>query len=160
MCTELIYRRSHIDNTKDILEIIHTCLTEVNYIGCSGSELNEAKEYFNEEWLKNLIETRHYYSVWYKDEIIACGGVSKDETKVKQCYFTAVFVDPKYSGKGVGKELVNFLENDAWSLESKLIEIPSSQNAHGFYHKLGYEYREFPPKFDNQGDVTIMFKIR
>lgn len=72
-------------------------------------------------------------------------------------YFTAIFVNPDYHGKGVGKSLIRFLEQDEWCLDSQLIEIPSSKSSHGFYHKLGYEYRSFPPVFKEDGS-TIMYK--
>lgn len=38
------------------------------------------------------------------------------------------------------QKIVEFLENDEWCLDSKLIEIPSSKSAHKFYYKCGYCY--------------------
>ena len=52
---------------------------------------------------------------------------------------------------GVGKAIVEYLEEDEWCLDSKLIEIPASKTAHTFYHKLGYEYYTYPPKFNEDG---------
>ncbi|MGN1113838.1 MAG: GNAT family N-acetyltransferase [Oscillospiraceae bacterium] len=75
----------------------------------------------------------------YKDQIIAC-GVSRDSSQEKQSYFTAIFVNSDYRGKGIGRALIRFLEQDEWCLDSDIIEVPSSKSSHGFYHKLGYEY--------------------
>ena len=86
------------------------------------------------------------------------GGVRQDLSQKKQSYLTAIFVSPDYHRRGVGRELVNFLEQDEWCLDSNLIEIPSSKSSHEFYHKLGYEYRSIPPVFNENDGSTIMFK--
>ena len=59
----------------------------------------------------------------------------------------------------IGKKLIRFLEQDEWCLNSNLIEIPSSKSSHGFYHKLGYEYRTYPLIFKEDGS-TIMYKYK
>lgn len=89
-------------------------------------------------------------------KIVACGGVSRDESQEGQCYFTAVFVNPDFRKKGIGTKLVKFLETDEWSLNSRLTEIPSSKSAHTFYRTCGYNYRSYPPVF--QDGTTIMYK--
>ena len=59
----------------------------------------------------------------------------------------------------IGKKLIRFLEQDEWCLNSNLIEIPSSKSSHGFYHKLGYEYRTYPLIFKEDGS-TIIYKYK
>ena len=70
------------------------------------------------------------------------------------------FVNADYRGKGIGKKLVHKLENDNWSIESRLIEIPAAKSSHEFYNKLGYKFREYPPIFHEDGGTTIMYKLR
>ena len=96
--------------------------------------------------------------VWYHNQLIACGGVSRDLSQEKQSYFTAIFVNPDYRGMNVGKSLIRFLEQDEWCLDSDLIEVPSSKSSHEFYHKLGYDYRIYPPVFSDEDGATIMYK--
>lgn len=158
--SKLVYKRADVKNVDIMLEIIHRCMIEVNYIDYSESELKKYLDSFTSNWLKNIIETRHYYEVWYDNKIIACGGVSRDYSQEKQSYFTAIFVNPDYRGKGVGKELVHHLELDEWCLDSNLIEIPSSKSSHEFYYKLGYKYRTCPPVFSEDDGSTIMYKYR
>jgi len=85
------------------------------------------------------------------------GAVSRDTSQENQSYFTAIFINPDCHKMGIGKRLIKFLEKDEWCLNSNLIEIPSSKSSHGFYHKLGYEYRTNPPIFKEDGS-TIMYK--
>jgi len=155
---KLLYKRSDSKNINDMLEIIHRCMKEVNYIDYSKEDFQKYLSSFNGEWLKSIIETRHYYEVWYNNQIIACGGVSRDYNQEKQSFFTAIFVNPDYRGKGIGRDLIYHLEQDEWCLDSNLIEIPSSKSSHEFYHKLGYIYRTFPPVFSDIDGSTIMYK--
>ncbi|MVX65681.1 GNAT family N-acetyltransferase [Clostridium chromiireducens] len=158
--SRLSYKRADIKNIDVMLKIIYRCMNEVNYIDYNESEFKRYLDSFTTNWLRNIIETRHYYEVWYDDKIIACGGVSRDYSQERQSYFTAIFVNPDYRGKGVGRELVHYLELDEWCLESNLIEIPSSKSSHKFYHKLGYEYRTYPPVFNENDGSTIMYKYK
>jgi len=133
-------------------------MKEVNYVDYTAEQLIKYMVTFTKDWLKDIINNRHYYEAWYNGEIIAVGGVSRDFSQEKQSYFTAIFVNPDLRGCGVGRELIRFLENDEWCLDSNLIEVPSSKSSHEFYHKLGYEYRVFPPVFNDDDGSTIMYK--
>lgn len=157
---KLEYRRAQSENIDKMLNIIHRCMKEVNYKDYTLEQFHKYLAAFTQEWLKDIIENRHYYEVWYENEIIACGGVSRDYSQKKQSYFTAIFVNPDYRGLGVGKELVHYLESDEWCRDSDLIEVPSSKSSHGFYYKLGYKYRTVPPIFNEEDGSTIMFKIK
>jgi N-acetylglutamate synthase-like GNAT family acetyltransferase len=155
---KLFYKRADTKNINVMLEIIHRCMKEVNYIDYSKEDFQKYLSSFTGEWLKNIIETRHYYEVWYNNQIIACGGVGRDYNQEKQSFFTAIFVNPDYRGKGIGRDLICHLEQDEWCLDCNLIEIPSSKSSHEFYYKLGYKYRTFPPVFGDIDGSTIMYK--
>lgn len=155
---ELIYKKANSENVGCMLNIIYRCMNEVNYLDYSKEDFERYCSNFTEEWLLEIIRTRHYYEVWYQGKIIACGGVSRDYSQKKQSYFTAIFVNPDYRGKSIGRELVQFLEKDEWSLDSKVIEIPSSKSSHKFYLKCGYKYRNYPPLFNEADGSTIMYK--
>ena len=155
---EVEYKKAEVRNAEAMLNIIHRCMYEVYYKDYTEQEFRRFISNFTLEWLEEIIQTRHYYEVWYDGEIIACGGVSRDESQYKQSYFTAIFVNPDYRGKGIGRKLIAFLEQDEWCLDSVLIEVPSSKSSHGFYHKCGYQYRNMPPVFNETDGSTIMYK--
>lgn len=157
---DISYRRASIENVDAILNIIVRCMKEVNYKDYIDKQFNKYLSMFTREWITNIIETRHYYEAWYDGKILASGGVSRDYSKDKQSYFTAIFVNPDFHGLGVGKDLILFLEQDKWCIDSNLIEIPSSKSSHGFYYKLGYKYRTNPPAFNEDDGSTIMYKYK
>lgn len=72
---------------------------------------------------------------------MGCGGIgpywgSEDESSL----FT-VFVLPEYQGRGIGREIVEWLERDEYFLRARRIEVPSSVTACRFYLKMGYRYK-------------------
>jgi len=54
--------------------------------------------------------------------------------------FLTIFVLPEEQGKGIGRLLIESAEMRVKAIDAKTVSIPSSVMAHGFYHKLGYEY--------------------
>ena len=48
---------------------------------------------------------------------------------------------PEYQGKGVGRFIINALENDEFFTRAKRIEIPASITGVPFYRKMGYDYK-------------------
>lgn len=52
-----------------------------------------------------------------------------------------LLVLPEYQGKGVGRKIMETLEQDEYLLRAKRIEIPASVTACEFYRKLGYTYK-------------------
>ncbi|HCU32651.1 MAG TPA: hypothetical protein DF364_02225 [Ruminococcaceae bacterium] len=53
----------------------------------------------------------------------------------------SVFVLPAYQGKGVGRNIIETLEADAYFLRAWRAEVGSSLTAVEFYRKMGYEYK-------------------
>ncbi|MBR5454719.1 MAG: GNAT family N-acetyltransferase [Rikenellaceae bacterium] len=52
-----------------------------------------------------------------------------------------MFVLPEYQRKGVGRKIMETLENDEYFLRAKRVEIPASITACEFYKKFGYTYK-------------------
>lgn len=155
--SSLSFVRAKKENIGIMLQIIRRCVLEINAADYTQTQMEHLLEGFSESWLEDLINTRHYYEVWHKGTLVACGGVSRDYSQEKQSYLTAVFVNPDFNKRGVGRKLVEFLETDEWCLVSKLIEVPSSKSSHKFYYKCGYHYQDEPPVFRSDG-TTIMYK--
>lgn len=53
-------------------------MNEVNYKDYAPYEFEKYLAHFTADWLIDIINTRHYYEVWYQGKIVACGGVSRD----------------------------------------------------------------------------------
>lgn len=119
---QLLFSRAGNENVNELLSIIHRCINEVNCKDYASQEIEKYIANHSVDWLVNIIDTRHYYEVRYQGKTIACGGVSRDYSQEGQSYLTAVFVNPDYHGKGIGRKLVLFLERDEWCLDSNYVQ--------------------------------------
>nr|MBQ4320231.1 GNAT family N-acetyltransferase [Clostridia bacterium] len=66
-----------------------------------------------------------------------------------------IFVLPDYQGKGIGRQIIETLENDEIFLRAKRIEIPASITAVGFYRKLGYDYKNGIQTPDDEQTIRL-----
>jgi len=69
-------------------------------------------------------------------EIVGWGSVHLDENVL-----AATFVDPDYTGQGIGRTIVKKLETIARREGVEVLTVPASLNAVGFYETLGFEKR-------------------
>ncbi len=83
----------------------------------------------------------HFYVVCDSDTIIGCGAIGPYWGKEDESSLFNIFVLPEYQGKGVGRKIIETLEQDEFFLRAKRVEIPASITACEFYRKLGYTYK-------------------
>ncbi len=68
--------------------------------------------------------------------IIACGRLQNNGNGVGQIRYMAV--SEQYQGKGLGKLILNKLEEEAHSMKLSTIELQARENALEFYKAKGY----------------------
>ena len=71
---------------------------------------------------------------------IACGRLQENEHKIGQIRFMAVA--NSFQGKGLGKLIVDFLEEKAKTFQLVSIELQARENAVDFYKSCGYTIKE------------------
>lgn len=118
-----------------------------------------AKQYIKERYMSTGYfesKSREYpLFVYEKDgKVIAIGGIEGNMIK-------KLYVDPDEQGKGIGREMLNHLEDVA--IRTGLIEVllDSYENCAGFYEKQGYSVVK---PFYREGDgvkipIIIMKKV-
>lgn len=74
------------------------------------------------------------------NEIVACGRLQKNNIDTGQVRFMAVHEN--HQGKGLGKLVLNKLEEKARELNLKYIELQARENALEFYKSQGYNIKE------------------
>ena len=62
-----------------------------------------------------------------------------------------IFVDPNWQGKGIGRKIIETLEQDAYFKRARRIEIPASITGVDFYRKMGYDFKEGGDQVDAEG---------
>ena len=114
--------------------------------------ITNSKDY-SEEWI-NALEKRaqlsdileragwtHFYVVEENDTIVGCGAIGPYWGSETESSLFNIFVSPEYQGKGIGRKIVETLEQDEYFLRANRVEVPASITAVNFYRKLGYDYK-------------------
>lgn len=98
----------------------------------------------------------HYYVVEEDGgEIIGCGAIGPYWGKEDESSLFSIFVLPERQGQGVGRAIVETLEQDEFALRAKRIEIPASITGTPFYLKLGYRYKDSVTVPDEEGLLRL-----
>ena len=58
---------------------------------------------------------------------------------------------PEWQGKGIGRRIIETLEQDEFFLRAKRTEIPASITAVDFYRRMGYDYKNGIAEVDDEG---------
>jgi len=117
--------------------------------------LEQAIAYLTPERLIERTSWMHSYVVCDGEKIIGCGSIGPYWDKTDEsCLFT-IFVDPSLQGRGIGRKIIETLEQDELFLRSKRIEIPASATAVGFYKKMGYDHKDGLAVQDEEGHYKM-----
>ena len=84
--------------------------------------------------------------------IIGCGGIGPYWGKQNESSLFTIFVDASLQGRGIGRLIIETLEQDEFFLRAERIEIPSSITAVGFYKRFGYDHK---PGFEEPDEEMI-----
>ena len=108
---------------------------------------------YSEEYIENDVKAfspegvieragwTHFYVVCDHEVIVGCGAIGSYWGKKDESSLFNIFVLPAYQGRGVGRKIIETLEQDEFFLRAKRIEIPASITACAFYRKMGYNYK-------------------
>ena len=83
--------------------------------------------------------------------LVGCGAIGPYWGKTDESSLFNIFVLPEHQGKGIGRAIIETLEQDEYFLRAKRIEIPASITACAFYRKMGYDYKNGVDQVDEEG---------
>ena len=97
----------------------------------------------------------HFYVVCDDNKLVGCGAIGPYWDKEDESSLFTIFVLPEYQGKGIGKKIIETLEQDEYFLRAKRIEIPASITGTPFYRKMGYDYKNGISTPDEEGLLRL-----
>jgi GNAT superfamily N-acetyltransferase len=148
---------------KNDAEAVSRVIAETAEI-CNGRDyppqyIEDLKNAFQPSDVIRRASWTHFYVVEADGVTVGCGAIGPYwDSLTESCLFT-IFVLPEYQGTGLGRRLIETLEADEYGLRAKRIEVPASITAHGFYHRLGYEYKGGVQQLDEKELVYRMEKF-
>ena len=83
----------------------------------------------------------HFWVLLQHDEVLGYAHCIEDKNEATVFKLSKLYVLPQYQGKGIGKCLLFFIENECYELKKNIITLNvNRQNpAKDFYLKMGFE---------------------
>lgn len=135
-------RRFKETDAEEVSALIIKTLRETNSKDYSEEYIENDVKMFTPEGVINRASWTHFYVICDNETIAGCGAIGPYWGKEDESSLFNIFVLPEYQGKGIGRKIIEALENDEYFLRAKRIEIPASITACEFYKKMGYTYKD------------------
>lgn len=128
-------------DAEPVAALIARTLREVNSRNYSPEFIEADVAALNAQEMRQRATWMHFYVVEEDGQIIGCGAIGPYWGKQDESSLFNIFVLPEYQGKGVGRAIIQTLEQDEFFLRARRVEIPASITATPFYRKMGYDYK-------------------
>ena len=137
----MIIRRFEEKDAEEVSQLIRTTIEISNKKDDPEVLMDELIRTETPEHVLGRSGWTHMYVLQDEGKIIGCGAIGPYWGKEDESSLFTIFVLPEYQGKGIGRKIVETLEQDEYFLRAKRIEIPASITGVPFYLKMGYHYK-------------------
>lgn len=142
-------------DAKEISALIVTTLRTTNIKDYSSEYIENDVKAFQPQNIIERASWTHFYVVCDNDKIVGCGAIGPYWNKKDESSLFNIFVLPQYQRRGIGRKIIETLEQDEYFLRAKRIEIPASITATPFYIKMGYDYINGIKEPDSEGLIRL-----
>ena len=111
------------------------------------------------EFILKRAEAFHGYVLTDNDIIIGVGMIGPYWGSLTESSFFTIFIDPNYLGKGIGRKIIETLEQDEYYKRAGRIEIPASMTALNFYRHFGYGFKRTDKVLGNIVDDEQEYRL-
>ncbi|RON49325.1 GNAT family N-acetyltransferase [Pseudomonas frederiksbergensis] len=133
-----------------ISQVIIQSLRQSNAQDYPPDVIAQVEKSFSTESILTLMNQRQVFVATVDHQIVATASLDRDVVR-------SVFVAPDHQGFGLGRTLMTTLQSIAHDANIKVLRVPSSITAEGFYLKLGF--RKTRDEFHG-AERTIIMDLR
>ena len=151
----MIIRRFENGDETAVAELIQTTLRVSNSKDYPADFIEENVKSHTKEVILERVQEAHFYVALDGEDIIGCGGITGYWGSETESYILSVFVNPEYQGTGIGRRIVETLEEDAYFKRAWRTEIGASITAVPFYRHMGYSFKNGAEEVDEFGTVRM-----
>ena len=137
----MLIRRYEQADAKAVSDLIRTTVAISNSKDYPPEVVDALVEMETPEHVAERASWTHFYVAEDEGTIIGCGAIGPFWGKEDESSLFTIFVLPEHQGKGVGRKIIETLEEDEFFLRARRIEIPASVTGAPFYEKMGYGYK-------------------
>ena len=152
----MIIRRFQASQAEEVAELIKRNLLEIT------------SQYYSPEYVVSLIghhspmqllekaKTQRMFVAMEDGKAVGTGSLTNLGTPEAPSYYgTAIFVALEFHRKGIGRRVMQKVEEEALELGANKITVRAAVNARPFYEKLGYIYRDGIEMPDERGNFVM-----
>jgi GNAT superfamily N-acetyltransferase len=101
-------------------------------------EIDAFTDFIRSPRYADLLLGNHAVAAWIGSEMVGTAAWSAGEPPSPTARILAVFVRPMFTGEGIGRQLVSYIEDESRAAGYRAIEVSATLNAVGFFQDLGY----------------------
>lgn len=128
---DCLIRKATAKDATAISVIIVAALRVSNAKDYSSEIIEQIQRSFSPLHIRSFLIQRQVYVASIDGDVVATGSLEGGTVR-------SVFVDPAYQRMGVGHRLMAAIESAAARSGLRLLRVPSSITAEGFYYSLGF----------------------
>ena len=144
-------RRFEETDAQEVSTLIAKTLRTTNIRDYSPAFIEQEVNVLTPEYIAWRASWTHFYVACEGEKIIGCGAIGPYWGSETESSLFTIFVLPEHQGRGIGRRIVQTLEQDEFALRAKRIEIPASVTAYECYRKLGYDHKKGADGPDEEG---------
>ena len=148
-------RRFRDEDAQEVTNLIIRNFREVNVKDYGEQAIEKLVASHDVNWLRNVASFAHMYVFLDGETIVGCGSISSFWGSKTESILLTVFVLPQYHKQGIGRMIINTLEQDEYFTRATRIEIPASITAVEFYRKFGYDFKGGVKELDGEGHYRL-----
>ena len=143
-------RRFKEEEAEEVRNLIVRNFLEVNSKDYGIAAMEKLAKIYDVEKVLEIASYAHMYVFEWKEKIVGTGAISSFWGSETESILLTIFVLPEFHGKGIGRKIINTLEQDEFYVRANRIEIPASITATEFYRKYGYDYKNGIREMDEE----------
>ena len=143
-------RRFKEENADEVSKLIVRNFLEVNSKDYGIAAMEKLAKAYDSGKVLNIANYAHMYVFEWNGKIVGTGSISSFWGSKTESILLTIFVLPEFHGKGIGRKIINTLEQDEFFVRATRIEIPASITATEFYRKFGYDYKNGVKELDEE----------
>ena len=153
--TNVTVRRFEEKDAEAVSNLICRNFLEVNSKDYGLKAMEKLAQSYDAAKVKQVASFAHMYVFEWQSKIVGVGAISSFWGSKKESILLTIFVLPEHHGKGIGRTIINTLEQDAFFTRAERVEIPASITATEFYRKFGYNFKNGVKELDDEGHYRL-----
>ena len=148
-------RRFQAEDAEEVKNLIVCNFLEVNSKDYGIDAMQKLAEVYDVEKVLQIASYAHMYVFELDNQIVGVGAISSFWGSETESILLTIFVLPELHGKGIGRIIIQTLEQDELFIRASRIEIPASITATEFYRKFGYDYKNGIKQLDEENHYRL-----